>query len=405
MYRKPTPTDHYLQFGSHHPLVHKLGVIRTLHYRAETVVSDQREVSSEKDHIRGALEHYGYPNWAFEQAKKSNRDTKGSATISPTSETSKRGTLVTISYCAGLSERVKNTFKSCGISVCFKPVNKLRSRLVHVKDKPPRDKQSNLVYGFKCKGLNCSEAYRDQLLDLVLLKIYTIPIGRIIRKHNISYHMYADDIQLFLSFNPSEHDSIQCALSKLSACITEIKLWMTNNMLKLNDSKTEFFIATSLFNKCKMPPVCLQIGTELIEPSDNVRNLGIIFDSQMSMSLHITGLCKSLSYQLRNISQIRRFLDQDSCHHIVRSLVLSRLDYSNALFLGINQTDLNKLQRLQNWAAKLIFCAKKQNHVTPFLEELHWLPIKDRIHFKIILFVFKCLNNIGPSYLASMLSL
>ena len=62
-------------------------------------------------------------------------------------------------------------------------------------------------------------------------KIYTIPIGRIIRKHNISYHMYADDIQLFLSFNPEEHDSIQCALSKLSACITEIKLWMTNNTL------------------------------------------------------------------------------------------------------------------------------------------------------------------------------
>ena len=217
--------------------------------------------------------------------------------------------------------------------------------------------------------------------------------------------MYADDIQLFLSFNPSEHDSIQCALSKLSACITEIKLWMTNNMLKLNDSKPEFFIATSSFNKSKMPPVCLQIGTELIEPSDNVRNLGIIFDSQMTMSPHITGLCKSLSYQLRNISRIRRFLDQDSCHHIVRLLVLSRLDYGNALFLGINQTDLNKLQRLQNWAAKLIFCAKKQDHATPFLKDLHWLPIKDRIHFKILLFVFKCLNNIGPSYLASMLSL
>ena len=114
VYRKPTHTDHYLQFGSHHPLVHKLGVIRTLHYRAETVVSDQREVSSEKDHIRGA--HCGYPNWAFEQAKKSNKDTKSSSTISLTSETSKRGTLVTIPYCAGLSERVKNTFKSYGIS-------------------------------------------------------------------------------------------------------------------------------------------------------------------------------------------------------------------------------------------------------------------------------------------------
>ena len=77
--------------------------------------------------------------------------------------------------------------------------------------------------------------------------------------------------------------------------------------------------------------------------------------------------------------------------------------YGNALLLGINQIDLNKLQRLQNWAAKLIFCAKKQDHATPFMKELHWLPIKDRIHFKILL--FKCLNNNGPSYFASMLSL
>ena len=76
VYRKPTHTNHYLQFGSHHPLVHKLGVIRTLHYRAETVVSDQREVSSEKDHIRGALEHCGYPNWAFEQAKNQTKTLK-----------------------------------------------------------------------------------------------------------------------------------------------------------------------------------------------------------------------------------------------------------------------------------------------------------------------------------------
>ena len=154
-----------------------------------------------------------------------------------------------------------------------------------------------------------------------------------------------------------------------------------------------------------MPSVTLQIGTELIEPSEEVRNLGIIFDSQMSMCAHITGLCKSISFQLRNVSRIRRFLDQDTCHLIIRSLVLSRLDYGNALLLGINKSDLTRLQRLQNWAAKLIFCANKYDHVTPFLKELHWLPINERIQFKIILFVFKCINNIGPSYLASMLSL
>ncbi|XP_072024929.1 uncharacterized protein [Amphiura filiformis] len=215
-------------------------------------------------------------------------------------------------------------------------------------------------------------------------KIYTIPIGRIIRKHHISYHMYADDIQLYLDFNPSDATSIQNSLSKVSACITEIKLWMTDNMLMLNDTKTEFFVAVSHNNKRKMPPVHLQLGTESVHPSDTVRNLGILFDTHMSMSPHISGLCKSITFQLRNISRIRRFLDTDSCHHIIRALVLSRLDYGNALILGSNQVDLAKLQRLQNWAVKLIHCANKRDHATPYLRQLHWLPVQERSHLQLL---------------------
>ena len=71
VYRKPTHTDHYLQFGSHHTLVHKLGVIRTLHYRADTIISDSNAVADEKAHVEGALKPCGYPNWTFQKAKKS----------------------------------------------------------------------------------------------------------------------------------------------------------------------------------------------------------------------------------------------------------------------------------------------------------------------------------------------
>ncbi len=149
-YRASKVNLSYLQFGSHCALVHKLGVIRTLHnYRAETVISNPINVKPEKDHTRNALEVCGYPNWAFEKAK--DKEPKACCTTSQITETSKRGTLVTIPYCTGLSEKVKNIFKSYGISTAFKPVSKLRDRLVglHVKDRPPRTKQSNLVYGFK----------------------------------------------------------------------------------------------------------------------------------------------------------------------------------------------------------------------------------------------------------------
>jgi hypothetical protein len=237
-------------------------------------------------------------------------------------------------------------------------------------------------------------------------KIYILPVGRIIKKYGIQYHIYADDIQLFVNFDPSDLNSMHSALTRLSNCIREIKLWMTNNMLKLNESKTEFFLAISAHNKTKLPAdIRLQIGADTIQLSETVRNLGVLFDSQFTMTPHITSLCSSVTYHLRNITRIRRFLDHESCHQVVRSLVLSRMDYANAVLLGSTSTDIMRLQRLQNWSAKLIFQARKRDHATPYITELHWLTIRNRIVFKTLVIVYKCMNNLGPSYLTSSLSL
>ena len=142
-----------------------------------------------------------------------------------------------------------------------------------------------------------------------------------------------------------------------------------------------------------------------IEPSENVRNLGVLFDSSMSMHFHITNLCSSLTYQLRNITRIRKFMDFDTCHLIIRALILSRLDYGNGLLFGSNISDIQRLQRIQNWAAKLICRATKYVHATPGLQELHWLPVSERVTFKILVTVFKCLSGTAPGYLSSCLSL
>ena len=148
-----------------------------------------------------------------------------------------------------------------------------------------------------------------------------------------------------------------------------ISKWMTENMLKLNSDKTEFFVATSHHFEKLVPNVHLQIGHEMISPSENIRNLGVIFDDVMSMSAHVTSLSCNLTYHLRNITRIRRFMNLDTCNNIVRSLILSKLDYGNALLLGSNVSSISRLQNVQNWAAKLIFCAGKQDHATPFLKK------------------------------------
>ena len=150
-----------------------------------------------------------------------------------------------------------------------------------------------------------------------------------------------------------------------------------------------------------MKPVLLKVGDKSISPTDNVRNLGVIFDSRMTMSTHIKTLCRNLNFQLRNISRIRRFLDHDTCHLVVRALVLSRVDYGNGLLLGANTTDIQRLQRIQNWAAKLICRVLKSDHATPCLRMLHWLPVRQRINFKILSYVYKCVNGTAPSYLSS----
>lgn len=80
---------------------------------------------------------------------------------------------------------------------------------------------------------------------------------------------------------------------------------------------------------------------------------------------------------------IRRFLDFESCLHVVRTLVLSRLDYGNSLLFGAKENELDRLQRLQNWAAKLIFKARKDSSASSLLSTLHWLPLRQRFVYKL----------------------
>jgi hypothetical protein len=180
---------------------------------------------------------------------------------------------------------------------------------------------------------------------------------------------------------------------------------MTCNLLKLNNDKTEFLVATSPHFKRQMPAVSLRIGNDTIHPSTSVRNLGIMFDDVMSISPQITSLTNTITFHFGNITRIRRFLDAETCNHIIRSLVLSRLDYGNILLIGTNSTDIMKLQRMQNWGAKLIFSASKFDHASQYLQQLHWLPVQQRIQYKTLLYVYKCMQGHGPKYLFSAFSL
>ena len=116
----------------------------------------------------------------------------------------------------------------------------------------------------------------------------------------------------------------------------------------------------------------------------SARNLGFIFDSDMSFTDQINSLSKSCHFHIRDIHRIRHLLPLSAATVLANSLISSKLDYCNSLYNGISQANLNKMQRIQNTLARVITNTSKFEHITPILKKLHWLPIKQRIDYKLM---------------------
>ena len=138
--------------------------------------------------------------------------------------------------------------------------------------------------------------------------------------------------------------------------------------------------------------------------SSQVRNLGSIISSDLSVDEQIAALSKSVVYHLRLIARVRKYLTRDMTHQAVRALVLSRLDFHNGLLIGAPAYQLQRLQRLQNWAARLIVRAPLYSHAMPIMRELHWLPICARVRFKVCVMSYRAIHGTAPSYLCSLIT-
>ena len=130
-----------------------------------------------------------------------------------------------------------------------------------------------------------------------------------------------------------------------------------------------------------------------------------MIDENLSMEYQITKTCSTAFYHIRNIRHIRKYLDVKSTETMVHAFITNKLDYCNSLLYGLPDCQIQKLQRVQNAAARIITGIKRYDHITPALKELHWLPVQQRIEFKILLLTYKALNNMAPSYITSMFTM
>ena len=279
-----------------------------------------------------------------------------------------------------------------------KALNFFRSYLIN------RSQSVLIGSSFSDSKLSTTGVPQGSVLGPLLFSMYTTPLSDFLISKGVSFHLYADDTQIYFSFPASELNS---SLEYVNKVLFDLHNWFHSNKLSLNPSKTEFLLVGTKQQRLKLQQqnTNLSINSNTIVPSDTVRNLGVLFDQDLSYKKHISKICQVSFLHIRLLRQIRDHLDLNSAILLANALVSSRLDYCNSLFYGLPQATLLRLQRVQNSLARAVVpSTRRRDHITPVLKQLHWLPVARRIEFKIACLTFNLLNNLGPSYLSDLIS-
>ena len=237
---------------------------------------------------------------------------------------------------------------------------------------------------------------QGSILGPLLFSLYMLPLSAIIKKHNIKYHSYADDTQLYMAISSGDQKSIDSLVN----CISDLNQWLSQNFLKLNQDKTEVLV---IGEKKAREKLSEHLKTVSLSCTNKAKNLGVILDSDLNFEPHFNSIRKASYYHLKNVAKVLPHVNQANKEVVVHAFVTSRLDYCNALFTGLPKKAINQLQTIQNAAARVLTKTKKRAHIKPVLKSLHWLPVSYRIDFKVLLLVYKSLYNRAPEYISDML--
>ena len=217
------------------------------------------------------------------------------------------------------------------------------------------------------------------------------------------YIYHIDDTQLYAECPPSSHADAQ---RKIEECVSDIRQWLDYNHLLLIEAKTEaiVFRSSAVHSPSSLSTICV-CGSS-ISLSLTVRDIGVLLDSRLDMSAQVSNVCRAAYSNLFRIAKIRTSLTAAACKTLVHALVTSRLDYGNAVLYGISDRLLHRLEMVQRSAARVVLRLRRgdRRSMTAALKQLHWLLVKYRIEYKILVIVFRALHERTPAYIASLIT-
>jgi hypothetical protein len=242
-------------------------------------------------------------------------------------------------------------------------------------------------------SLNCGVP-QGSVLGPILFTLFISGISDIISNHNQVQHiLYADDIQLFMRSRPND---ISSAITTIEGCISDIKSWLTVSRLLLNPSKTEFIILASRSNIPITLNSAIKVSGLTIPCKDQVRDLGFLLDSALTLERHVSATRKSAFSYLRMLSKIRQYLTAAQASLLAQALAISRVEFCCSLLLGLPKKLISKLQSIINYAIRVVDRIPRRNSVSKALKNRGWLSFIDRAKLRLNTITFTALNHRSP---------
>ena len=270
----------------------------------------------------------------------------------------------------------------------------LTERTQRVKINDSYSEEVNLLYGVT----------QGSVLGPPLFNVYIRSLYPYIKPSLFRIFGFADDHQLLKTFVPILQVT---AFDDINKCLAMVTAWMNEFFLCLNASKTKILVVCPPSIRDSITLRGAFIDNVCIRFVRHAKNLGVVLDEVLSFGQQVQCVVKASIGMIKKIAEIKSFLTEEELVTVICACILSKIDYCNAIYYGINENLLKKLQSIQNSAMHVIRKRTNQEHLstTELFRKYHWLPVKQRIIFKMMLIVHKCLLGRAPESLCNMFEL